>query len=410
MVVCPFRTQQDTMIRRRLTILVALITILAGCGPSGEKVAGSHVPPTTTTSSTTTTTAPTTTTTAPFSLDGAPEDLTQMVEAFYDYAIGEPVQPPPAAPPILEGFEPIAGIRPEGGMASVANFAGSRIAVIEIDEDLLLAVDSGEGWTVVGGEWPSLGIPPYYGPSPRLVAVVGSDARPHENVADTRNDSIHFVGLDGAGGGGVLGLPRDSYVPVPGYGTRKITGALALGGPDVMMEAFLDLTDLPLEGYVLTGFSGFQGLIDAVLGGVEVEVPFAINDTAAKASLAAGLQVLNGFDALAFARARKTMPAGDFTRSYHQGVILLGAARGIQSMGPRVIPGMMEAAEPYLLTNLSPAQLLTFSVLTTRADLSSIPNVVAPGSPGRAGAASVVYLHDGAYDLFADLADGNLEP
>jgi LCP family protein required for cell wall assembly len=241
-----------------------------------------------------------------------------------------------------------------------------------------------------------------------LIAVVGSDARTGQPVDATRADSIHFVALDGLGAGAVVGLPRDSYVPVPGYGTRKITGSLALGGPEVMVASFLNLTELPLEGYVLTGFAGFQGLVE-ILGGIEVEVPFAINDVKAKAALTAGLQILNGFDALAFARARKTVPGGDFTRSEHQGALLVAAAQGVRGMGPLAIPGLMEAAEPQLMTDLSAEQLLTFSVLATKSNLDEMPNLVAPGSPGWAGSASVVYLHDAAYSIFADLADGRLD-
>ncbi|HEX6221189.1 MAG TPA: LCP family protein, partial [Acidimicrobiia bacterium] len=228
-------------------------------------------------------------------------------------------------------------------------------------------------------------------------------------IARTRADSIHFVGLDGSGGGAVVGLPRDSYVPVPGFGTRKITGSLALGGPDTMMAAFSELTALPFEGYVLTGFAGFEELLSSVLGGVEVDVPFAINDRWAHVALSAGRQMLNGAEALGFARARKTVPGGDFTRSQHQGVILLAAARAVQGMGYDAIPRLMEAAEPHMATNLTPEQLLTFSAMAISADLDSISNVVAPGSPGSAGGSSVVFLANSAHDLWADLADGRLD-
>jgi LCP family protein required for cell wall assembly len=216
------------------------------------------------------------------------------------------------------------------------------------------------------------------------------------------------VGLNGVGGAAIVGLPRDSYVPVPGHGKRKITGALALGGPDLLMDSLQGLTDLPLEGYVLTGFSGFQDGIDTVLGGVDVAVPFSINDVKAKATLKAGQQILNGFDALAFARARKTLPGGDLTRSEHQGIILLGAAMGVKALGPASIPGLMEKAEPYLYTDMTPEQLFTFAVMAINANIGETPNVVAPGKSGTAGGASVVFLSDSVPALFADLADGTL--
>lgn len=393
------------MPRRKLVSVVALVVFVSACTAGSTATTTPSTTPTT--EPTTTTTQPTTTTTAPFVVEGANPRLTALVEGFYEYAAGTTDVPPAMPAELLASITPSPAERPDGGIATGATFKGQNIATVQVGNDLFLAVDDGSGWRIVGGEWPDVGVAAYYGSVPRLIAVVGSDARTGEPVDETRADSIHFVALDGAGGGAVVGLPRDSYVPVPGYGTRKITGSLALGGPDVMMESFRNLTGLPLEGYVLTGFAGFQGLIE-ILGGVEVEVPFAINDVNAKAALSAGLQVLSGFDALAFARARKTVPGGDFTRSEHQGDILIAAAQGVRAMGPLAIPSLMEAAELSFLTDLSPEQLLTFSVLATKSNLDEMPNIVAPGSPGRAGSASVVYLADAAYGIFADLSDGRL--
>lgn len=393
------------MQRRTLSILIS-VAVLSACT--------ADVAPTTTSSSTTTTaptttTIPTTTTTAPFVVEGAGAELTKLVEDFYAYSTAESDLPPVMPAELLGTITPSPGEPPVSASATGAVFKGHGVAVITTGNDLTLAVDDGSGWRIVGGEWPDLGIGPFYGVGPRMVAVVGSDARPGEPADGTRADSIHFVTLDGTGSGAVVGLPRDSYVPVPGYGTRKITGSLALGGPEVMMESFRGLTGLPFEGYALTGFSGFEDLIDVVLGGVEVEVPFAINDKAAKATLSAGLQVLDGFDALAFARARKTVPGGDFARSQHQGDILVAAAQMVRVLGPSAIPGLLQAAEPYFITDLTPEQLLTFSVLAIKANLEEMPNFVAAGSPGRAGSASVVYLADSAYATFDDLQDGRID-
>ena len=177
-----------------------------------------------------------------------------------------------------------------------------------------------------------------------------------------------------------------------------------------MLTAFRDLTGLPLEGYLLTGFEGFQQMVDSVLGSVEVTIPFPINDKWAKANLDAGLQMLSGFDALAFARARKTVPGGDLTRSFHQGEILLGAARTVKAMGYRAIPGLMESSEEWMITDLDAEQLLTLSAMIISADLDEIPNIVAPGTVGTAAGASVVFLTDEADGIWADLADGRLDP
>lgn len=395
--------------RRPLAPLL-IVLLVAACSPAATEVdrpTTTGEPSTTTTSTTTPTT---TTTTTPLTIDGAPEDLTATVRSFYEYITGDTATPPPMPAELLAAITPDpAAAQPVSAQASTGTFKGANVAVVSLGDDLVLAVGDATGWRIVGGHWPGLGITNFYGTGPRVIAVVGSDARPGEDVERTRADSIHFVGANPAGGAAIVGLPRDSYVPVPGHGKRKITGSLALGGPDLMMAAFRDLSGLPLEGYVLTGFSGFSSGIDAVLGGVEVTVPFAINDIKAKAVLEAGQQLLNGFDALAFARARKTVPGGDFTRSSHQGVILLGAAKGVKAMGAMAVPGLMEKADPFLHTDLSAEQLLTFAFMTITADVDAVPNVVAPGRAGTAGGASVVFLADSVGALFADLADGQLD-
>lgn len=379
--------------------------IVAAC--SGDDTAATT---TTTTVTTTTTTIPTTTTTiAPLEIEDAPPGLANVIEGFYDYASGRVEKEPKVPDPVLASIEPMIVDTPKAGSAALGVFTEQRLAVVELDKDVFLAVDDGNGWRIVGGRWPSVEVPAYFGNGPRHVAVVGSDARPGQDVASSRADSIHFVGLDGKGGGAVVGLPRDSYIPVPGFGTRKITNSLSLGGPDAMMAAFDDLTELPLEGYIITGFAGFESLLGDILGGVSVEVPFSINDRWAHVSLSAGQQVLDGAQALGFARARKTVPGGDLTRSEHQGVILIAAARAVRKLGISSIPGLMEASEPHLITDLTPEQLLTFSAMAVSSKIDELDNLVAPGSPGSAGGASVVFLHSSVSDLWADLADGSLE-
>lgn len=395
------------MSRRPLILLVLLSLLFAACG--GDETTEPATPtaedPTTTSSTVPPTT---TTTTAPFTVTNAPAELSTAVESFYLYANGTSSTPPAAPEVVLAGITVGDHETPITGEASLGTFQGQQLAVVEAEGDIFLAVDDGSGWRIVGGDWPSVGVPAYFGVGPRFVAVVGSDARPGQDIDNKNADSIHFIGLDGSGGGAVVGLPRDSLIPIPGHGTRKVTASLAVGGPDTMMATFGDLTGLPFEGYVLTGFAGFQEMLGTVLGGVDVEVPFAINDRWAKATLQAGQQILNGAQALGFARARKTT-GGDLVRSGHQGVILLGAASAVQAMGYSAIPGLMEAAEPHFMTNLTPEQLFTFSAMSISADLASIPNVVAQGRTGTAGGASVVFLNDDVSELWADMADGTLE-
>jgi LCP family protein required for cell wall assembly len=342
-------------------------------------------------------------------IEGAPPELTAAVEGFYQFASGEVTATPRAPDPVLASITPRPLETPRSGVASVGTFYHQQVATVEMAGDLFLAIDDGSGWRFVGGNWPSIGAPAYYGATPKLMAVIGSDARPGESITTKLGDSIHIVGLDGAGGGGVLGIPRDSYVSIPGIGSRKITSALSSGGPDLMVATIESLTGLDLNGYVVTGFVGFQEMLGNVLGGINLAVPYAINDRASGAFFSQGEQYLNGPAALAFSRARKTLSGGDLTRSQHQGMVLLAAAKTVRSLGYGAIPRLMEMSEPFMATDQSAEQLLTFSALTVASDLDNIPNAVTPGSPGWAGGASVVYLHDSAALLWQDIADGNLQ-
>ena len=392
---------------RSAAVLILAVLVAACTGeaiPPDSRPAGSIEPATSTT-------APTTTTTTPdFEVEGASVELTTLLEQFYSFATGRTVRPPPVVSPVLDLLPRAStGTTPTEGTASMGTFRDVAIAVVEMENDVSLAVDDGAGWRIVGGRWPSLSIPAHYGDTPRLVLVVGSDARPGEDPASKLADSVHLAALDGSGSGALVGIPRDSWVEVPGIGSRKFTTSLALGGPDTMLETARKMSGLPVEGYVLTGFVGFQEMLGNVLGGVMMDVPRPIVDSASGADFDRGEQYMNGPNALALARARKTLPGGDFTRSEHQGLIMIAAARTVRAMGHGAIPPLMEMSESWLLTDLTAEQLLTFSALVIETPPENLKNVVLPGSLGTVGTASVVFLTDEADDILIDLADGRLD-
>ena len=69
------------------------------------------------------------------------------------------------------------------------------------------------------------------------ILAIGSDARPGENPLRSRADSIHVIFLHPRKGKAVIvGIPRDSWVSIPGLGTTKINAAMASGGPERMVR------------------------------------------------------------------------------------------------------------------------------------------------------------------------------
>jgi LCP family protein required for cell wall assembly len=161
--------------------------------------------------------------------------------------------------------------------------------------------------------------------------LVGSDSRRGLTVeqqealatgGDTgngRTDTILLVHLPAFGSATattMVSIPRDSFVPIPGYGRDKINAAFAMGGAPLLAETVEQATGLRIDHYAEVGFSGFAVLVDAV-GGVTVCPTEPIDDPLAGINLPAGCQQLGGGDALGYVRSRAT-PRADLDRMVDQ--------------------------------------------------------------------------------------------
>ncbi|KOS66650.1 transcriptional regulator [Lysinibacillus contaminans] len=133
----------------------------------------------------------------------------------------------------------------------------------------------------------------------------------------------------------MLSIPRDSYVYIPQVGYEdKITHAHALGGTLATIETVENLFDIPIDYYVRMNFNAFIDVVDA-LGGIEVEVPYALREIdefdRRTINLQPGLQRLNGSQALALARTRKQ--DSDIERGKRQQEILTAIIKQVASVG-----------------------------------------------------------------------------
>jgi LCP family protein required for cell wall assembly len=114
----------------------------------------------------------------------------------------------------------------------------------------------------------------------------------------------------------MVSIPRDSYVPIPGYGRDKINAAFAMGGATLLAQTVEQATGLRLDHYVEVGFSGFAVVVDA-LGGVTVCPTAPISDPLAGIDLPVGCQKVDGRNALGYVRTRAT-PRADLDRMVDQ--------------------------------------------------------------------------------------------
>ena len=129
----------------------------------------------------------------------------------------------------------------------------------------------------------------------------------------------------------VVSLPRDSWVNIPGHGMNKINSALQLGGPQLMVQTVEQLTGLTVNDYVEVNFLGFVKVIDA-LGGVNICLPYAVDDPYSGLHISAGEHHVNGITALEFARDRHSFPTSDLARIQDQQQLISTAlTEGISS-------------------------------------------------------------------------------
>jgi len=315
-------------------------------------------------------------------------------------------------PAIPEGLalhladQPLATPDTVTASATSAAIEGGEIAVVQNDSgDLLLAADEGSGWTIVGAK-PASGTP-WYGEEPRMVLVIGSDARVGTDQQTHRADSIHVLTANPSEGTGtILGFPRDSWVSTA-HGTMKFTSLMSGRGPQAMVDQFVDEWGQPVEGYVVTGFEGFEDLMGQV-GYLPIDLPRAIPTQAWWAGWPAGEQTLSPQRTLEYSRTRKGIPGGDLTRSANQGLVMLAVLQLLQMNDLADTPNIVALLLDHTWTSLTPTDLIQLGATIHALDPASINNSVVPGTPGQAGAASVVRLTPRLDEILADLGDDGL--
>lgn len=173
------------------------------------------------------------------------------------------------------------------------------------------------------------------------VLVLGSDARDGTEEA-ARTDTMMLAHLNRDRDHiTVVGLPRDSWVSVPGHGRHKINAAYALGGPSLAVQTVEANTGVRIDHYIEIDFTGFVEVVDAV-GGIEVCLPEAIHDEKALLDMEAGVHHVDGTEALAFARTRRTVD-GDLDRIDRQQQVLSALLDRAMSTGTLSDPGRFGA-------------------------------------------------------------------
>ena len=188
------------------------------------------------------------------------------------------------------------------------------------------------------------------------VVLLGSDARADEG---SRSDTIMVA----KAGGGLLAVPRDTLIEIPGVGQDKVNAAFAIGGPQLAVETLESFMGLSIENYLVLNFGGVEEIVNA-LGGItlNVEEPIETEQDGEYFFIPAGVQELTGAEALAYVRYRGG-PTADIGRIGRQQRFLRTLAGEFSSPEnlPR-LPATARAVWRNVETNMSPSEAAFFAI------------------------------------------------
>ncbi|MFI5359278.1 MAG: LCP family protein [Halanaerobiales bacterium] len=183
---------------------------------------------------------------------------------------------------------------------------------------------------------------------------------------------------------GLLSIPRDTRVKIPGHGMNRVNASLAFGGIDLTLATLEDFLAVPIDYYVQTDFQGFARIIDAI-GGVELDIkePLKYVDRAGGVyiDLPAGRRVLNGKESLDYVRYREPVK-GDIGRVERQQKFIKAMVKRVLS--PDIIvklPAIYNEIRQAVDTNIPVQDITPFMRLITEMDLRRMETVTLPGEP-----------------------------
>jgi LCP family protein required for cell wall assembly len=242
---------------------------------------------------------------------------------------------------------------------------------------------------------PGQPLPRWEGTERVNILVMGIDQREFEQ-GPWRTDTMLVLTIDPATmSAGMLSLPRDLWVPIPGYEEGRINTAHYLGeiydypggGPALAVKTVQYNLGVPIHYYARLNFTAFEEMVD-LIGGIDIYVEEEISDSTYPDEaygfdpfyLPAGSQHLDGEMALKYARTRHSA-GGDFDRAKRQQQVLLAVFDQVTrldllpQLAPRA-PELWQTLQGSVLTDLTLDQAIALAQLASEVDSEDIRYVV----------------------------------
>lgn len=201
------------------------------------------------------------------------------------------------------------------------------------------------------------------------VLLIGVDARDLDEPC--RSDSMIIATIDNNNKKVKLtSLFRDTLVDIPGHGEAKLNSAYMLGGPELLLETVKETYNVSIDKYIIINFWGFETIVDYI-GGIEVDVKdyqleelnkyigesTGGNDCPVEK---AGIQTLNGKQALSYARIRYNV-GDEYERTDRQREVIFKVIEKLQNTKPSKYLGIMNTMLEYIKTNIDPLEALNMA-------------------------------------------------
>ena len=240
--------------------------------------------------------------------------------------------------------EEIDAIQNGDGETVDPNFTGPNLNGDEIDW--------GEVYATIGGDDNIVN-----------VMLIGQDRRPGEERA--RSDSMILVTFNKEKKTITMtSFMRDLYVKIPGgYLDNRINTSYSLGGIELLNQTLLENFGVVVDATVEVDFGQFRNIID-LLGGVQIELDEAearyINKKMNTRDVEPGVQILNGRQALWYARNRSTGGTSDFGRTNRQRTVLNALIEAYKNKPLTEMIGLLDDILPLITTDLTQGEIIRY--------------------------------------------------
>lgn len=247
------------------------------------------------------------------------------------------------------------------------------------------------------------------------IALFGVDA---DNDGTRRADCQMILSIHGANSQiKVISLMRDSLVNIDGHGQTKLNHAYSYGGPALAIRTINQNFNLNIEHFIQVDFSQMANLIGA-LGGVVIDVKESeikelnkfIGEYCRAANAPecpvkeAGVQTLNGIQAMSYGRIRKGGTGDDWGRVERQGIVLEAMFQRVQDLSASELLNLAPKVLKYITSDLSVAQITWIAASTLVHGMPQIEHARIPADGawdygGKNGAYIVFDLQKAAQQL-----------